>query len=467
MKRTPKPASSSPNTTSSRSSNNSSSKKPPTKKAANSNTGPIFYYSNAAVTKACKNDKKKIKDECDSDDGKKKSQTSKADTAKASKGGRLGKIAGAITNTLGKLDGAAKTGYDYKRNDKNGWVEDHCKGLWLKPVGSDNIDKFKAEIEKIKDNYQKMATELLDQAKNFGLDILKDVAIKKLEKIAIREGVAAAAAVTPTGVGQVVGVALTAWNVLDSVGSAIGLGAAMITQAPTLNAAKNRLLDQAKELAGRVENLQELLNPKGINDVMADVMTGIAYGNDCVRARKCMLVPYSKTSSAREQAKSGEGCCPGQTGHHVLPDAMFRDPTAGTPASGKRGDKKTLKCWDNYSEGGAPTICLEGTSYSASNGSHGAAHAMTKEIMDDHRDKSEMKYTEASDKIADGLARAYGCDPKCIKAQLNKYYCEAYSCGKPGQNCSQKLKDAKLYPHDGNPGGGGALPSASPRKRKG
>jgi hypothetical protein len=33
---------------------------------------------------------------------------------------------------------------------------------------------------------------------------------------------------------------------------------------------------------------------------------------------------------------------------------------------------------------------------------------------------------------------------------------------KPGQNCSQKLKDAKVYPHDGNPGGGSALPSTPP-----
>jgi GHH signature containing HNH/Endo VII superfamily nuclease toxin 2 len=439
--------------------------KGPKKKAGNANTGPIFYFSNGAVTKACKADKQKIKDECDTEDGKKKSQTSKADTAKANKGGKLGKMAGAVSATLGKLDSGAKLAYGYKPNDANAWVGDHCKGLWLKPMGSDNIGQFQEQIGKIKDMYQNLAADVLNQAKNMGLDLLKDVAMKKLEKIAIREGVAIAAAVTPTGVGQVVGVGLTAYNVLDTAGTAIGVGAAAISQAGALSALKDKLLAQAKDLTDKVDTLKKLLSPEGVNDVMADVMSGVAYGNACIKARKCMLVPFDETTTAKKQAKNGKGCCPGQTGHHVLPDAMFRKP--GQSSDLPRDKKETLDCWKNYSEGGAPTVCLEGTSNSASNGSHGAAHAMTKKIIDKHRSESEMKYTEARDEIAEGLALAYGCDVNCLKAQLNKYYCEAYTCGKPGQNCTQKLNDAKVYPHDGNPGGGGTLPSAAPRKKKG
>ncbi len=57
-------------------------------------------------------------------------------------------------------------------------------------------------------------------------------------------------------------------------------------------------------------------------EIMVDVQSSYAVANPCLRARKCMLVPYDKELN---QKLAGNGCCPEQTGHHILPDTMFRD----------------------------------------------------------------------------------------------------------------------------------------------
>ncbi len=102
------------------------------------------------------------------------------------------------------------------------------------------------------------------------------------------------------------------------------------------------------------------------------------------------------------------------------------------------------KCWDGYTESGAPTICLEGTSNN--HGSHGLLHGETEVLMERHRAQSEMKYTQARSEIANAVHHTFGCDKAFIEKQLDEYYKNAYKCG--------GLKDAKITPHSGMSGGG-------------
>jgi hypothetical protein len=75
--------------------------------------------------------------------------------------------------------------------------------------------------------------------------------------------------------------------------------------------------------------------------VYASASKNKGYREDpCVKAKRCMLVPYS-----RQNNKKG-GCCPGQTAHHIVPKHHF-------PADEFPG----------YNEGDAPCVCAEGYSW--------------------------------------------------------------------------------------------------------
>lgn len=151
-----------------------------------------------------------------------------------------------------------------------------------------------------------------------------------------------------------------------------------------------------------------------------------------------MLVPYKNTGvspKAKAQAKHGQGCCPGQTGHHILPDSM----TAG-------------RC-PGYDHGEAPVICLEGTTHFPGWGSHGEAHQKLKDKIKDYRkDRSAKKsspntisYKDASRLGIDAVreAGARQCDAACLQAQLDAHY----------QNCENTNGVSQdLTPTDGTSG---------------
>ena len=61
-------------------------------------------------------------------------------------------------------------------------------------------------------------------------------------------------------------------------------------------------------------------------------------------------------------------CCPGQTGHHLVPDAMMR------PGPGQRRVQGNSNCI-GYDEKKAPTVCVEGAG--ANTGSHATIHTVT------------------------------------------------------------------------------------------
>jgi DNA-binding protein H-NS len=405
------------------------------------NTPPTPYISSASPPKACKHDVKKVQDKCKPDNDKKKKH----------KGVPKGKDTG-------------KTG---------GWVLDHCGPLLVKP--GDNFEDWKKDFGDLNGLFKQAA----DQLKNDVISKLEREALefagKKLGKMAIRRGL--------TGWIPVVGWVMTAVDVVSTGYEVATTVSEMKGQIADLKDTVTNLQEQAGKITETFDKYKDKLNNFGTlsadeqskvaREVMADVQSAYGAAQPCMRARKCILTPYKDTDSAAD-TWSGKGCCPGQTGHHLLPDAMFRSNSPGDkdkafaawkgtyggdkPKSDlsysdmPRDKKPTAKCWGNYTEGGAPTICLEGMDNTG--GSHGAMHATTRDLMNVHRLEGEMNYTAARSELAAVVSTAYGCDRKCLEAQLDDYYCKAYSCGKPGQACKETLKDAKLIPHSGLSGGG-------------
>ncbi len=160
-----------------------------------------------------------------------------------------------------------------------------------------------------------------------------------------------------------------------------------------------------------------------------------AQGSACLRARRCKLEPYN----------SGNSCCPGQTGHHVVDAACFNQ--VG------RGDQEgalQLSCIDSdksYNPNKAPVICAEGPS--ASKGSHGALHTEMKAVVVKKTGavgSSDVSLTEISFGSGDSAttskhrSMSYGdfrdnaieaiqvvfpqsqCSAACLKAQLDEYH---------------------------------------------
>ena len=133
-----------------------------------------------------------------------------------------------------------------------------------------------------------------------------------------------------------------------------------------------------------------------------------------------MLAPYgadgagnpfnAKKQSKVESSKSG-GCCPGQTGHHLIYDAMAKG------------------ACPNYDHGVAPTVCVERTSQNF--GSHKRIHdAMDKEVRTLARNgklgaNGTMSLEQAIEAAVQSHHSAFfasKCSKQCIKAQLESYY---------------------------------------------
>lgn len=192
--------------------------------------------------------------------------------------------------------------------------------------------------------------------------------------------------------------------------------------------------------------------------------TRMAKKDPCLNARKCQLVPYSSTSSHKktDNPKQG-GCCPGQTGHHLLPDGMFRKPenkaagvAAWVAAKPGRDPKKMPRdhlpkedCWDNYSEGAGLTICAEGGN--PGGGSHDDLHKKTKKRFRKYLGKQRtMPFSVARDSVAAIVAKKFRCKASCIAEQLDVAYGPMRSTS---EDCAP-LASATVVAHSGMSGDG-------------
>lgn len=376
---------------------------PPSKKTGGSNT-PSFVYLDSATAKAdCAQDKGKIDKAC---------KPEAEETKKARLKGHTGK-----DGLLAKMKLPAYSG---KSKDPNAqWVNDHCEFLMIKPSSPEEMLK---ELTGIRDQ---MVSGLTEQLKTSGLEAIKNQAEEKLKvavekAIAKKVGVAVAKNIIVRAgsflggpwVGIPVNIAISADTANDAAKLAQEAANGFPELAGEYNAAKAQY-DTALKQIDDTKKLFDKYNKDGKfvpNALVSDMMYGAAELNDCIRARRCSLVPFSQ--SENPAAAKGKGCCPGQTGHHVLPSSMFKGCVA-------------------YKEGQAPTICVEGVNNS--HGSHGHIHRKLGEKLGEtmaingHPTPpgaaiSKKDAIEAGAKSVQEAFPESACDPDCIKAQLRKFY---------------------------------------------
>jgi Toxin PAAR-like domain len=122
-----------------------------------------------------------------------------------------------------------------------------------------------------------------------------------------------------------------------------------------------------------------------------------ANGSKCVQKSRCYLRPY-------EPGTKQDGCCPGQTGHHIPPKACFK---SGSGYLGK------------YSPSSALCVCLEGMNQHC--GSHGKNHAAIESLAEEAGlAPGDTCSVEDYNKLcAETVEAQCGCDKECIEAQLN------------------------------------------------
>lgn len=299
------------------------------------------------------------------------------------------------------------------------WME-HCDGLWVKP-GKFDLSKIKEDLSELLGEVKNILNaEIGDIAKQVGDEIIdqaieagEDIAIRKARNAGIRH-VAALGGAAAGGVGAVVteGVAAV-WTVGDSAWGVIEGGMEAYAAWDIISAAE----DELGRLPGKVE---QMLKDAVDNPVKAitDMMSLLSRLNPCTRAKKCIFVPYNQAEDLQ-----GHGCCPGQTGHHVLPGAMFYD----------NRNCPNYKNDQSSAHKTAPTICVEGTTNNSEWGSHGQLHGKMKNKINKYKkpgvfkfgDRNKIDYDDARDMAIDSIMETFPeslCKRKCLEKQLDEYY---------------------------------------------
>lgn len=239
-------------------------------------------------------------------------------------------------------------------------------------------------------------------------------------------------------------IATAAWFIYDGVtaiGDVSAIKAAAEEALEQLDVLKSKLTD-LQSIAKDVEGFGQLSPEEQLNKAQEIGSTGqdmLASLNSCLRARKCNLVPYDKDGGpfgARKgnklESSNAGGCCPGQTGHHLIPGASIRG------------------ACKNYNHGSAPVVCAEGTSWHT--GSHARLHKAY--AMAIGRKKQDAAGTVSLDDTIDAAVESHmmafplsKCSSKCIRSQLQSYYQQMCKGARPqvvneqGKPANDKVED--------------------------
>ena len=318
-----------------------------------------------------------------------------------------------------------------KQPDANSWVSSHCSGLMIKPISTNDsslnyetkkrVKDFQDQINSISKEIVSNKTKILEQidVSDFMLDAGSDIAKRKVRNAALRHAAVSIAA-APTVVGEIpANILALIVDAADGIAGFVSLGFA----AKDIYAAIATIKSSIDELGQISKDLAE--NPQR---AMSNFMTVLAKINPCLRARRCFLVPY--TDTVNPKALKGNGCCPGQTGHHVLPGDMFYG-RPECPTEYKNGNSPLHQ--------GAPTICTEGTSNDFSSGSHGKMHQVLDNDIKDYKtpgllkfgDRSRISYEDAKDFALGNIKQVFPeslCSSKCFEKQLDAYYKDKIKC---------------------------------------
>ena len=119
--------------------------------------------------------------------------------------------------------------------------------------------------------------------------------------------------------------------------------------------------------------------------------------NKCAKARRCRLTPFHSS----EKRDGINGCCPGQTPHHLVPKACMK-------GLGKYDSKK------------APCICVEGGGHGI--GTHGLMHTCQSYTALKMQNPTLGKVINNAARTAAKVFSDSECNIDCIKAQLEKYH---------------------------------------------
>ncbi|WP_431261967.1 HNH/endonuclease VII fold toxin-2 domain-containing protein [Roseateles chitinivorans] len=306
---------------------------------------------------------------------------------------------------LGKLQRRPNAG---SGKPNAGWIGSHCDFLMAKPGSADELVK---DLENLpKQMAESLGMKALEAVEQKVVQALEDAVKKKLAKLALKQGfIRVFSFLGGPVVGVAVNVAMTA-DAINDVRRAVEEFPQMKKEVENAQ----RALESAKKQVGDVNKaLDHYRDPKtGLlkkDAIASDMMEAVARTNDCITARRCQLVPYNQTGSG--PAMAGKGCCPGQTGHHLLPEAMFDHCSNYGPKEHAR----------------APTMCVEGATNSL--GSHGKAHRSLLNVLNEKYDSVPFGGTMSkSDAISAGVESVRKtfpearCSEECLRAQLENYY---------------------------------------------
>jgi len=359
----------------------------------------------------CKGDKDKMEKKCAPLNDEKKDERK---NRRKDKG-----LLSSIRDTIEKIDDVGKDYYGYtkKKPKKNSWMDDYCGGMWVKP-GLKNLGDYQEQVDDFKGNLEGLGDIIKANIEN------KDILIKNMfgkiydlaspEQIAevMGERVAESLLLGRFKIGKI---GKLASNVIEhGLSNALDMDAARDLVNKLGSAEAEEWFKNMEVLVGAEEKLQDLVDKP--DKLMGELMSLNGEMDSCLKARKCKLVPYK--NNKKKDVSKGDGCCPGQTGHHIIPDVSV----------------KNAGCQDyDYQE--APTICLEGTDNI--HGSHGRAHVKLKKTIASYGKGKKIPYESMRDKSMDSVKDSTEqCDQDCLLAQLDAAY----------DNCDD------LVAHDG--GGG-------------
>lgn len=413
----------------------------PVKAAATGpNTPATVYMDTFNSSEACSDSKKGIEKKCkpegeQSEDDKQRNKPRK-------RKGLMEKI-GKATHGFDELGRKATL---YRRSDSgaNAWLDTHCDGMWFKPSSLKNASaEFNAAVETtlntIKSSRWGMVKSAMGELTDLAVEKAGTAATKKVAGLAIRsvaKNLVGGAAVVGTAgtLGTAVEAGMLAWTAADVLSTAAEL-------AKLAGPGGAALLDNVKNAIDIKKKAQELLDgyKASPDKALADAMAAMGQFNPCLRERRCQLVPMKNTGAIRA-ASGGNGCCPGQTGHHLLPREMFNrkikqvipgefvksGPKKGTPKTKSVEDPSNCQDYTGAMHDNAPVVCVEGTTNKS--GSHGIIHNRFTALMEGHINASRGVDSISNDVAIEAAVKSHNqtfkppCEPNCLRAQLHAFY---------------------------------------------
>ena len=367
------------------------------------NTPPWKYLDTSASSKSCKGEVKKAKDACELSD--KEKQEFENDQKRRNRKRRKKKKRALAIREMG-------------------WKDKHCTGLMrIKPYKAieqtkKGLEDAVADVKSKIDNIEEILVEK-------GIEIAKD----KTEKVAARAGakylgslIGGPAAPFLAGISTIVSVVDGVYSTVSGAMDVYDLYQKYGDKINQLKGVASQVKDRMDSIKKGIELLKDeksgTLSEKGKEelkklkkkiaedgDLMADAQDAQALADPCLRAMKCILTPYNQKQGmqAAGNKPQQEGCCPGQTGHHIPPKAYFKN------------------C-NSYDKGEALAVCASGVDQRS--GSHGKLHDWQDNIARDKlEDDGSLSYDnaiEASVKAHKETFPASGCDAECIRAQIKE-----------------------------------------------